>query len=228
MKEVGIFVICLLTLCSIAAGQRTQVAYHYDNPPLIAGSFTQTIYTATLTSDQIVPEPLFIGGWGTSFCELRRDLSTEDEQVLYCHVCHNIKIAARATISLGERLQNGPELYEFSVPLESYFEELIYLSDKSNYPLYSQIQDFLFGRWYLTVYSIEEGHHIRGQLEQTDNIYALMADELAFPPAFGAPHRGITLGTFTHSNPSRQANFDLCHDVVCFHIPLQKYFIFPI
>ena len=136
MKEVGIIVFCLFTLFSIAVGQRTIIAYHYDNPPLIAGSFTQTIYTATLTSDQIVPEPYHLGGWGTSFCELRRDLSTEDEQVLYCHVCHNIKIAAKAVISLGERYQNGPALYEFTVPLESYFEELIYLSDKADYPLY--------------------------------------------------------------------------------------------
>eukprot|EP00339_Tiarina_fusa_P014201 CAMPEP_0117012846 /NCGR_PEP_ID=MMETSP0472-20121206/10716_1 /TAXON_ID=693140 ORGANISM="Tiarina fusus, Strain LIS" /NCGR_SAMPLE_ID=MMETSP0472 /ASSEMBLY_ACC=CAM_ASM_000603 /LENGTH=407 /DNA_ID=CAMNT_0004716003 /DNA_START=494 /DNA_END=1717 /DNA_ORIENTATION=+ len=40
-----------------------------------------------------------------------------------------------------------------------------------------------------------------------------MTSENTAPPAFGTPHRGITLGTYTRTNPSRQANYDLCHDV---------------
>jgi len=118
-----------------------------------------------------------------------------------------------AFISLGERLTNGPTIYEFSVPPLTFFEEAFLLEDQEGYPIYSQIQDFLFGRWYITVLSKEAEFHIRGQLEQTDNIFALMTSEDTAPPAFGSPHRGITLGTYTRNNPTRQANYDVCHDV---------------
>lgn len=94
-----------------------------------------------------------------------------------------------------------------------FFEQAFELTDLEGYPLYSQIQDFLFGNWYITVNSKNEEFHIRGQLEQTDNVFALMASDNTFPPAFGEPHRGITLGTYTRFSPQRQANYDLCHDV---------------
>merc|ERR1712137_824161 len=81
--------------------------YSYDNPPLVAGSFIQTIYTGTLSSDQFVPTPLSDEGWGTSFCELKQDTN-----ILFCHVCHNVKEPVRATISVGDRLQVGPVAYE--------------------------------------------------------------------------------------------------------------------
>lgn len=31
----------------------SQDHYHYDNPPLVAGSFIDTVYTGTLSSDQV-------------------------------------------------------------------------------------------------------------------------------------------------------------------------------
>lgn len=136
---------------------------------------------------------------------------------MFCHVCHTVEEPSRATISLGERLINGPVILEFTVQPFEFFEEAFQLEDRDDYPLYSQVQDFLFGRWYITVISQEQEHNIRGQLEQTDNVFALMTSEDTAPPAFGSPHRGITLGTYTRNNPSRQANYDVCHDVVCIH-----------
>lgn len=133
---------------------------------------------------------------------------------MFCHVCHTVEEPIGATISVGERLINGPIVFKFTVEPLSFFEEAFILEDSEEYPLYSQIQDFLFGRWYITVISREDEHHIRGQLEQNDNVFALMTSEDTAPPAFGSPHRGITLGTYTRNNPMRIASYDLCHDVV--------------
>ena len=158
----------------------------------------------------MVPTSLRIDGWGTAFCEL-----SQDTNVLFCHVCHNVEEPARATISLAERLENGPVIYEFDVSLGSYFEQGFQLVDQEDYPLYSQINDFLFGRWYITIESFDQFNPIRGQLEQVDNVFALMTSEAVAPLASGPARRGITVGTYTHNNPLRQADYDLCHNVVC-------------
>ena len=150
-------------------------------------------------------------GFGTSFCKLDRNTN-----ILFCHVCHTVTSPISATISVGERLTNGPSIYSFNVPPTPFFEEAFQLKDQPGYPLYSQLQDFLFGRWYITVFSEEEEFHIRGQLEQVNNVYAYMTSEDTFPAAFGAPHRGVTLGFYT-SHPKRQANYDVCHDVVRYY-----------
>lgn len=75
------------------------------------------------------------------------------------------------------------------------------------------MQDFLNGEWFLTVESTD-AEEIRGQLEQSDNVYGLLASENTFPEAWGSPKRGIALGTYSWFDPKREAAFDICHDVV--------------
>jgi hypothetical protein len=157
----------------------------------------------------VVPETRSGAGFATVFCEL--DQSTF---VLFCHFCHTVEKPVRVTISLGERSAVGRQLYEFSYAPLPYFEEPIRLVDQGSYSVYSQLQDFLFGRWYLTIHAEDPSFDIRGQLEQTDNVYALMTSEGTSPPAVGPGHRGITLGTYTHTNPTRTGSYAICHDVV--------------
>ena len=85
-----------------------------------------------------------------------------------------------------------------------------------DYPLTQQIDDFLNGKWYITVNALDTQNTIRGQLQLTSNFYAYMASESTFPPAFGSPKRGITLSYYSVANPTRTATFDICHNVVRF------------
>jgi len=181
------------------------------NPPLPAGSFVKTIYTTTLSSSQVVPKSVFVDGWGTAFCELNRQAAT-----LHCNVCHNLQAPSAAYLSVAPRLQLGPVIAKFSVQIDKrqYFEELFQLEEFESYPLYQQIDDFLNGHWYLTVEDKENSAIIRGQLEQANNLMALLANENTFPQAFGPSSRGIVVATYVKNNPLRRANFDVCHDVV--------------
>lgn len=54
MKSAGSVLVVLVYLFVSAYSQDH---YHYDNPPLVAGSFIDTVYTGTLSSDQVCAHP---------------------------------------------------------------------------------------------------------------------------------------------------------------------------
>lgn len=184
-------------------------AVNNDHPPLVTGAFTETTYTATLSGEQVVPQSMTLGGFGTAFCQLNRE-----KNFLACHISHIFPdaLAVRAWIGHASRASNGPSVYEFTVALDDFIEQNFILEDLEGYPVYNQVQDFLNGEWFLAVESTDS-EEIRGQLEQSDNIYALLASENTFPEAWGSPKRGIALGTYSWFDPKREAAFDICHDV---------------
>lgn len=92
-----------------------------DHPPLVTGAFTETTYTATLSGEQVVPQSMTLGGFGTAFCQLNRE-----QNYLACHISHIFPdaLAVRAFIGHAARASNGPAVYEFTVALDDFIEQV--------------------------------------------------------------------------------------------------------
>ena len=108
----------VLVLCSVVA---LVAAVNNDHPPLVTGAFTETTYTATLSGEQVVPQSMTLGGLGTAFCQLNRE-----RNFLSCHISHIFPdaLAVRAWIGHAPRASNGPSVYEFTVALDDFIEQV--------------------------------------------------------------------------------------------------------
>eukprot|EP01095_Lingulamoeba_sp_RSL-Kostka_P011705 TRINITY_DN452_c1_g1_i1.p1 TRINITY_DN452_c1_g1~~TRINITY_DN452_c1_g1_i1.p1 ORF type:complete len:556 (-),score=197.91 TRINITY_DN452_c1_g1_i1:96-1739(-) len=200
MKVVCLWLFCLILLLNI------------NN---INSTLSQTIYTSQLTSYNVEPElPFYLDineHFGMAVCFYDRN-----DHVLDCSLEIELVDPKSAAIFHGPVGQTGVKIYDFlfEAPLPDYMRQKFRLQDFNNYPIFIQEQDFLNGDWYIEVYSQQVEKIIRGQLQQTDDLYALMNTEETFPPSFGGPSRGIVIANVLYSQDPIEVEFDIMHNVI--------------
>jgi len=147
-------------------------------------TFSETIYTTTMNGLNVLPFPTFVEASGATVCLLDRNQNT-----LTCTVqTEGLEEVRTVHLSRGDVQSIGPIVYNFTRPLNhasfpTFFEETITLVDFPSYPIFQQKLDFLNGLWYIEAAAIDSvNDRIRGQLEQSDNYFAIMKPEETFPP----------------------------------------------
>mmetsp|Transcript_127592 Transcript_127592/g.190188 ORF Transcript_127592/g.190188 Transcript_127592/m.190188 type:complete len:593 (-) Transcript_127592:76-1854(-) len=174
------------------------------------GAFVETVYTATLSTNQEVPLPLDPPqSAGTGVCVLTRH---SNPPILDCEIQHNVIQATAAHLHLAPRGVAGRVAFSFSGSIATHFRQAFKLIDMEDYPVSAQINDFLSGLFYINIHSDDyPSGEIRGQLEQTDRFYARLSSSNTIPHASGTSAHGIVVGTYSTQN--RELAFDIVHSV---------------
>lgn len=187
--------------------------------------FVNTIYTAVLSPQSVVPVHSDTGGLGTAVCVYKRN---DNPITIDCEVqfYEDSKYGPfYSGIYRGDETQNGELLYEFEVKIDSNFRQKFVLENKSflsyltneTYTTKQQESDFLNGKWYILITSPDYPFgNIRGQILHEHFMYARLENNDVVPPIneIDETHaHGLAVGSYTYYNPKKTASFVLVHDV---------------
>ena len=188
----------------------------------INGEFVKTIYTAELRWDNVAPTMGPEGAKGLAICVYDRNAvpKTLDCEVEY--FIDPVHGPFYAGIFKGQGTATGPLIYEFTVRLKTgFFRQIFSLSEKSldgvGYSLNEQEDDFLNGRWFLSIYSEPYDYGaIRGQLLHQHFSYAKINDNHVLPKRNESQFvgsAGLAVSTYSYYHPRRKADFTIVHNV---------------
>eukprot|EP01095_Lingulamoeba_sp_RSL-Kostka_P002695 TRINITY_DN13606_c0_g1_i1.p1 TRINITY_DN13606_c0_g1~~TRINITY_DN13606_c0_g1_i1.p1 ORF type:complete len:651 (+),score=275.06 TRINITY_DN13606_c0_g1_i1:40-1992(+) len=176
-------------------------------------AFVDTVYTITLTGEQVVPFQSggVSGTKGTGFCILDRNSIIK---TLECKLQHDTEEVVSVSINRGIRGFNGNIVYDFSHVVNHYVYETFSLFDQVGYTVDQQIEEFLNGRWYIQVITVDfPNGEIRGQLEHEDRVYSFLDTKNTIPRSSGTTSTGIALATYSFNSPLRDLAVDVVHNV---------------
>jgi len=191
----------------------------------VQGNFIETIYTAVLSPDSVVPTRSGTGGEGIAVCIYNRNLVPASLDCEVQYFVDSVFGPFYAGIYRGNPSQNGDLIYEFDVEIDSNFRQIFTLDDiniikefsNETYSSKQQEHDFLNGNWYIIISSPDyQFGDIRGSLKHEHFMYARMSNGNVVPKIDETQKtnsHGLAVGSYSYFNPHKTANFFIMHDV---------------
>eukprot|EP00276_Gloeochaete_wittrockiana_P024134 CAMPEP_0184364862 /NCGR_PEP_ID=MMETSP1089-20130417/146212_1 /TAXON_ID=38269 ORGANISM="Gloeochaete wittrockiana, Strain SAG46.84" /NCGR_SAMPLE_ID=MMETSP1089 /ASSEMBLY_ACC=CAM_ASM_000445 /LENGTH=559 /DNA_ID=CAMNT_0026705887 /DNA_START=41 /DNA_END=1717 /DNA_ORIENTATION=+ len=175
---------------------------------LCSARWTETVYTSTLTAQQVIPT--VVNGTNTGV-GIFQYIGTNPPQLSF-ELQHNILDALKISIWSGRRGTIGTLLYEFEGPFGLNYKNVLDFTSVSLFTSDEQVAQFFDGILYVFITSTTYPNGaIRGQIEHRDRAYVRLDAQNTIPPSTGSSATGLGVATFTATK--RTLNFDILHDV---------------
>eukprot|EP01095_Lingulamoeba_sp_RSL-Kostka_P003451 TRINITY_DN14426_c0_g1_i1.p1 TRINITY_DN14426_c0_g1~~TRINITY_DN14426_c0_g1_i1.p1 ORF type:complete len:697 (+),score=224.99 TRINITY_DN14426_c0_g1_i1:30-2093(+) len=182
---------------------------------LSGDSLLSTVYTSTLTGQQVPGGNGNTTRYGTAVCVISRNVFP---LTIDCEVQHDIDSITSAFLGIGSRGVTGTILRNFiSATKLNFRDEFLISNEQFGSTVYTplDIQNFfLRGQMYIMInceYNLPGC--IRGQIEHGDRAFSRINPQNTIPQSSGTGASGIALATYSFHSPLRELAFDIVHDV---------------